>query len=422
MANVLEILEKRGFIDQKTSEEIKKHLDKPIKLYIGFDPTANSLHIGNLIGIVALRWFQMHGHKIYAMTGTATAKIGDPSGKDLERPLLSEELVLENSKAIEDQLKQILDNHEGAKPEFINNNSWFKKINFIDFLRDIGKHFRVNIMLSKESVKTRLNSQDGMSFTEFSYQMLQAYDFCHLQKNEGISLQMGGSDQWGNITAGIELTRKLLQKQVFGLTFPLLTRSDGKKFGKSEKGAIFLSEKLVSPYDFYQYFIRVTDMDVIKLLKMLTFLDIEKIEKIEKQMQEESYIPNTAQKILADEVTKFVHGEENLKIAQETTLLAKPGKSTILDKNTLKVLAKDLKSFKFSKNEIFSLKICDLFLKVNLTSSKSEATKLIKNGGAYLNNKKLSDIAKTISEDDLIAKKYILLAKGKKQKVLIIVE
>jgi tyrosyl-tRNA synthetase len=421
MSDVISELEKREFIDQKTSEDLKKICQKPIKLYIGFDPTASSLHLGNLVGIVAMKWFQKHGHKPIALIGQATARIGDPSGKSQERPFLDEEQINNNSKSIKEQLSSILKN-DGQSPEFINNDDWFQKINYINFLRDIGKYFRVNVMLCKECVKTRLESEEGISYTEFSYQIMQAFDFYHLNKNEDVLLQLGGSDQWGNITAGIELTRKLSNKSVYGMTFPLLTRSDGKKFGKSEKGAIFLSDKLLSPYEFYQYLFRLPDADVIKLMKMLTFMDLEEISKYENLMKQDDYIPNTAQKKLAEEVTRFVHGEKGLEIAKKVTLSAKPGAKTKLDGETLKEIAKDMPNCNLSKKELINEKYCAVITKVGLCASKGEATKLVKNNGAYLNNEKVIDVNLTIEDKHFIDGKYLLFGKGKKQKFLVIVK
>ncbi|NGX44205.1 MAG: Tyrosine--tRNA ligase, partial [Candidatus Anoxychlamydiales bacterium] len=270
MTNVIEVLQKRNFIDQLSDKQLKEIVNKPISCYVGFDPTADSLHIGHLVGVMALSWLKKHGHKAYALIGGATGRIGDPAGKSLERPFLDDKIILKNISSIRTFLEKVL----GKDIQVVNNNNWFEKIKFTDFLRDIGKYFRIGPMLAKESVKLRMESQEGMSFTEFSYQILQSYDFYHLYKHSNITLQIGGSDQWGNITAGIELIRKLTHKTVYGMTFPLLTRADGKKFGKTESGAVWLDEKKLSYFDFYQYLIRVLDTDVIKLLKMLTFLSL----------------------------------------------------------------------------------------------------------------------------------------------------
>ncbi|MBN2478730.1 MAG: tyrosine--tRNA ligase [Parachlamydiales bacterium] len=415
MSNLIEVLEKRGFIDQVSDNKIKHLLENPTSIYVGFDPTADSLHIGNLVGIIALYWFKKFGHNVYALVGGATGRIGDPSGKSLERPFLDDQIISNNIKAIEKQLKFIL----GNDIQVINNNDWFKEINFVDFLRDIGKQFRIGPMLSKESVKLRMESEIGMSFTEFSYQLLQAYDFYYLHKHSNIILQMGGSDQWGNITAGIELIRKLTHKTAYGMTFPLLTRSDGKKFGKSEEGAIWLDKDKLSFYQFYQYFIRLPDSDVIKILKMLTFLDIKDIEALENEMNSSSYESNTVQKILADEVTRIVHKQEGLDIALKVTKTAAPGSETKLDKEALIAISNDMPNANLTIDEIIGVKFVDISVKINLTSSKSEATRLVKNGGAYLNNNKVTDPNLKITQKDLIDDLFLLFGSGKKKKILV---
>ena len=332
MPGVIDVLEQRGFIDAMTSRDLCSRLEKPAKIYVGFDPTASSLHIGNLVGIIALSWMQKFGHTPVIILGGATALIGDPSGKSKERPLLLPEMVEQNRKGIISNFRNVLDFSPSApQPIFLNNYDWFSSISFLDFLRDVGKHFRIGPMLAKESVRARLNSQEGISYTEFSYQALQGYDYYHLHKNHGVCLQMGGSDQWGNITAGVELVRKLDGSEVFGLTFPLLVRSDGKKFGKSEEGAIWLNPELVSPYEFYQYLYRTADADVVQLLRLLTFIDMEEIREYKHLLQRKDAPPNVAQQRLAEEVTRIVHGEEGLALAQRVTKGAAPGAKTDLD-------------------------------------------------------------------------------------------
>jgi tyrosyl-tRNA synthetase len=418
--NVIETLRKRGFIDQITSENLIDATKKPIKVYLGFDPTASSLHLGNLVGIIALSWFQKFGHTPFAIIGGATARIGDPSGKSIERPFLEDKIVENNAFSIGKFLEKILKvNKKGPDPVILNNNDWLKNMTFIDFIRDEGKHFRLSTMLGKESVKLRLASDDGMSFTEFSYQVLQGYDFYHLFTEYGVELQMGGSDQWGNITAGIEFTRKKCGKTIYGLTFPLLTKSDGKKFGKSEEGAIWLDEKMLSYYQFYQYLVKVADADVIRLMKMLTFLDLEEITEIENEMKKPSYVPNTAQKKLAEEVTKFVHGEEGLKVALKVTEGAAPGKEMVLDADNINEIANDMPSKDLSRSEVMNSKFIEISVKTGLVSSKSEATKLIQNGGAYLNNKRLDDSSYVIKQSDIINNKFLILGKGKIKKILV---
>lgn len=418
--NIISHLEKRGFIDQMTSQELKERAAKPLIVYVGFDPTADSLHLGNLVAIMSLCWFLKFGHTPVAIIGGATGRIGDPSGKSIERPFLDDEIIEGNIKAITSFLKKILKAAGGkGEPIVLNNNDWYKNFGFIDFLRDVGKYFRVSSMLSRESVKLRMESEEGISFTEFSYQILQGYDFYHLFMNHGVEVQMGGSDQWGNIISGIEFVKKRTSKTLYGITFPLLTRSDGKKFGKSEGGAIWLDENKLSPYQFYQYLFNVPDADVIKLLKMLTFLEMEEIEEIEKLMQSPTYTPNFAQKRLAEEVTLFVHGKEGLEKALKVTEGAAPGKKTVLDSASLAEIANDMPNVDMSINDVLNNTFTSIVAKAGLVDSKSEAVRLVKNGGGYLNNERVDDPNLVISKNDIIDGKFLLLGKGKKQKVLI---
>lgn len=421
--NVIDCLEDRGFIEAMTSEEIRKVCQHPIKVYIGFDPTADSLHLGNLMGIVALKWFQKFGHTPVVILGGATGRIGDPSGKSHERPLLDATAIGENVQSIRKHFEQILDfKTKNNPPLVLNNDDWFSKIGIVDFLRDIGKHFRINAMLTKDSIRSRLESEEGISYTEFSYLLMQAYDFYHLFRTENVVLQMGGSDQWGNITAGIDLTRKLLGKPAYGLTFPLLTRSDGKKFGKSEEGAVWLAPERCSPFQFYQYLFRVADADVINLLKKLTFLSIDEIREIEKQMHQKDYVPNSAQKRLAEEITRLVHGEEGLRTALKVTEGAAPGKQAQLEASVLMEIAADMPNVSLLKNEVVGAHFADIAVKSGLSTSKGEANRLIKNGGAYLNNARIDDPQMSISSEDLIDGRFLLLGSGKKKKVLIRIE
>lgn len=419
MKNVIELLQERGFIEAITSQELLEQAQKPLKLYIGFDPTSDSLHIGNMVGIMAAAWFQRAGHTPFLVVGGATGMIGDPSGKSVERNLLDEATLQTNLKGIRRSLEAVIRFDGESKAQIINNLDWFKEFSYIGFLREIGKHFRLGTMLSKESVKTRLASEEGLSYTEFSYQLLQAYDFLHLFDNQGVTLQLGGSDQWGNITAGTELVRKMRGATVHGMTFPLLTRSDGKKFGKSEEGTIWLNSDKLPPYDFYQYFIRIPDADVIKLLKMLTFLDLEKIYALEMEMKGTHYVPNTAQKLLAEEVTRIVHGEAGVEAALKITAAARPGAKTTLDSATLAALATEIPNYKMPLQEVLGAKLVDLIVKAGASESKGEVRRLIQNGGVYLNNDKVSDEHFVITEKNLIDQLYLLVALGKKKKVVI---
>lgn len=415
MENIIQCLNKRGFIDAVTSQQLEFFSEKSLKAYIGFDPTADSLHLGNLVGIVALGWLKRFGHDPVVLIGGATAKIGDPSGKMEERPLLDSKKIEEHAISIKSQLEKLL----GNLSLVLNNESWISSFSFIEFLRNVGKHFRLGPMLGKESVRSRLDSEEGMSFTEFSYQILQGYDFYHLYKNHQVTLQIGGSDQWGNITAGIELTRKLTGQSVYGLTFPLLTQSNGKKFGKSESGAIWLDPLKTSPYQFYQYLIRVSDDDVIQLMRMLTFIDIEEIMAFEKAIASGDFVPNSAQKRLASEVTQFVHGKEGLQKALQVSEAIRPGSESTLDLTVLEEISKDMPYSEMTKAEVLDQKYVEVSKNAGLVTSKSESIRLIKNGGAYLNNKKISDPEFIIEENHLIGGRYLLISAGKKKKALI---
>jgi tyrosyl-tRNA synthetase len=420
MANIIDVLKERGFIEALTSEEIRQLTEQPTRIYCGFDPTADSLHLGNLVAIMGLAWFQRFGHTPVAIVGGATGMIGDPSGKTAARQLLDETTLENNLKGIQKNLEAILDfHHMSAKPVILNNFDWYKDFTFIQFLREIGSLFRIGPMLAKDSVKLRLQSEEGMSFTEFSYQILQGYDFLYLMQHHGVTIQLGGSDQWGNITSGTELIRRVLSKQAYGITFPLLTRSDGQKFGKSEKGAIWLSADKLSPYEFYQYLIRVDDADVIKLMRMLTFMEMDEIRRYEKQMHDPNYVPRTAQKRLAEEVTRLVHGPEALQTAIRVTEGIAPGSQTKLDSQMLESLAADMPSCQLPLDKVLNIKLIDLLVEIGLQNSKGEARRLIRNGGVYLNNEKVEDENCVIDDKSLIDKRLMLVSAGKKNKMLV---
>lgn len=418
MKNVLDILEARGFVDAVTSEGFRQAAEhNKLTVYCGFDPTADSLHVGNMIPIMGLAWFQRCGHTPIAIVGGATGMIGDPSERSKERQLLDAAAIDKNLAGIKKNLQSVL----GNDVKLVNNLDWYAGMSCIDFLRHVGKHFRIGSMLAKDSVKSRMQSEEGMSFTEFSYQILQAYDFWHLYKQFGVTVQLGGSDQWGNITAGTELIRRLegSETKAYGVTFPLLTRSDGQKFGKSAEGAIWMSPEKLSPFAFYQYFIRVPDLDVIKMMKLLTFMDLEEIEEIERSMSAPSYVSNTAQKRLAEEVTRIVHGEEGVKRALLATKGAAPGKDTELNAEVLESIAADIPFIELQKTDVIGQKLIDVLVIAGLQPSKGEARRLIKNGGVYLNNQKVDDEAALVQVDDLIEGRLLLLATGKKTKKLV---
>ncbi len=421
MQNLFDVWRARGFIDAVTHEDLSKVMSSPISAYVGIDPTADSLHLGNLVGIVACAWLQRFGHTPVILIGGGTARIGDPSGKNGERPLLPTATIESNVALLRAQCERLL-TEAGRCPRFVNNNDWLSSWKLIDFLRDIGKSFRLGTMLGKESVRSRMQSDEGMSFTEFSYQLLQGYDFHHLFHAEGVVLQLGGSDQWGNITAGVELIRKLSRKAAYGLAHPLMTRSDGAKFGKSEQGAIWLDATKTSPYQFYQYLIQVADADVGHFMRMLTLMDLEEITACEQELATGNFVPYAAQKRLAEEVTRFVHGQEKLELAQRVTQVLAPGADAVLDVEVLREVAHATPSVAVPAHAITACSYAELAVQSKLVKSKSEATRLIKQGGAYLNNTQVKHPSYALQPSDLIGGEYVLIGAGKKKKILIRVE
>ena len=422
MDDIVSYLESRGLIEQMSSDELRDFLKTPRSLYIGIDPTAPSLHLGNLLGLIVLRMFQKFGHRPVVVLGGATAMIGDPSGKDKERPLLSQENIDTNIASIKKCVESCLDQTDPkTAPLVVNNADWYAKISMVDYLRDIGKQFRLGPMLGKDSVRTRLNSPEGMSYTEFSYQLLQGHDFHHLNKEHDVVLQVGGSDQYGNITAGIDYTRRVSRESVFGLVFPLLTRSDGKKFGKSEDGAIWLDRDMQSPFQFYQHILRFPDQDMIPLLKRLTFLSLETISELETRQKSGDVKPFELQKILAEILTEYVHGKDGLDEARKATDAMAIGSSGV-NKEALKAALSSLPKINLSKDDVVGASYLDLLCKSGLLSSKGEARKLIKNNGAYLNRVRVEDIALKVSEDDLFDGQFLLLSSGKKKSLVVQVD
>lgn len=418
--HIIDVLQARGLVDAVTSESLYEAAKKPLKVYCGFDPTGESLHLGNMMAIMGLAWFQRCGHTPVAIVGGATGMIGDPSGKSAERQLLDEATLRRNEIGIKKNIETILKTMPGLpEPIFLNNYDWFKTFSFLHFLRDVGKHFRIGTMLSKDSVRARMESEEGMSFTEFSYQLLQGYDFYHLFNDHGVQVQIGGSDQWGNITAGIDYVRKLTGQSVWGLTWPLLTKSDGQKFGKSEKGAIWLSGDKMSPYEFYQYLFRTSDADVITLLKRLTFIDLGEIREIELQMKDPGYIPNTAQRILAEAITRINHGEDGLKAALHATQGVLSGKEVDLDGDHLRELAKEIPTQTLAKIDVSEQKLIDVIVRAGFSASKGDVRRLIRNGGVWMNNSKIEDENAIVQTCDLIDGQFLLISLGKKHKSLI---
>ena len=424
--NFVEELRWRGMIHDitpGTEEELGKGM---MYAYVGIDPTGDSLHIGHLVSIMILKHFQACGNKPYALVGGATGMIGDPSMKSNERNLLDEQTLAHNVSCIKEQLGRFLDFNSDApnKAELVNNYDWMKDYTFINFTRDIGKLITVNYMMSKDSVKKRLSrdSSEGMSFTEFTYQLLQGYDFLYLFKNHNVKLQLGGADQWGNITTGTELIRRTLGAEAYALTCPLITKADGGKFGKTEKGNIWLDPKRTSPYQFYQFWLNVSDADAEKYIKIFTMLDRETIEAAIAEHNEDPG-QRRLQKLLAKEVTIMVHSEE----AYENALLASRmlfGKSTSeelrkLDEQTFLDVFAGVPTFSIKREELPAQLLELLAVKTGIFPSKGEARKMVQAGGFSLNKDKITDIAYEVSEADVVDGKFILAQKGKKDYYLI---
>ena len=428
--SVIQDLQSRGLIAQTTDIEALDALlnEQKISLYCGFDPTADSLHIGHLLPVLALRRFQQAGHTPIALVGGATGMIGDPSFKAVERSLNSAETVAGWVESIRNQLKPFL-SFEGENAAIMANNAdWFGSMNCLDFLRDIGKHFSVNAMLNKESVKQRIERDDvGISFTEFAYSLLQGYDFAELNKRHGAVLEIGGSDQWGNITAGIDLTRRLNQKQVFGLTLPLVTKSDGTKFGKTEGGAVWLNAKKTSPYQFYQFWLKVADADVYKFLKYFTFLSIEEIDAIEAKDKASGTKPE-AQRILAEEMTHLIHGEAALQAAQRISESLFAEDQSSLTESDFEQLALDgLPAFEVSDD----LNVVEALVKTGLASSNKEARGFVNSKAVLLNGKPAEannpnhaaekpDDAYMLTDEHKRFGKYTIVRRGKRNHALLV--
>lgn len=407
---LIQDLEQRGLIAQTTHlDELNQQLSTPQVVYCGFDPTAGSLHIGHLVPLIMLKRFQNAGHNPIALIGGATGMIGDPSFKATERNLNTEDTVNGWVEQLSGQIRQVMDNQLDAPLKIVNNADWISNINVIQFLRDIGKHFSVNAMINRESVKQRLQRPDqGISFTEFSYALLQAYDFVHLNKEHGCKLQIGGSDQWGNIVSGIDLTRRMNNDNVFGLTLPLITKSDGVKFGKTEGGAVWLDAEKTSPYSFYQFWLNTADDDVYRFLRYYTFLSVEQIEYIEQQDKESSGKPQ-AQRILAEQVTLFVHGEEGLYSAQRITQALFDGDLKTLNRSEISQLALDgLPSYQVESEWDMpaALVACDL------AKSKRIARELISSNAIRINGELAT--GDNLDQQFALFDKYWIVQRGKK--------
>ena len=429
--NFVEELKWRGMLSQimpGTEELLQKEM---VTAYLGTDPTADSLHIGHLCGIMMLSHLQRCGHKPLALVGGATGMIGDPSGKSAERNLLDEETLRHNQECIKKQLAKFLDFESDApnKAELVNNYDWMKGMTFLDFARNIGKHITVNYMMAKESVQQRLNGEarDGLSFTEFTYQLLQGYDFLHLYQTKGCKLQMGGNDQWGNMTTGTELIRRTLgiETEAYALTCPLITKADGGKFGKTESGNVWLDARYTSPYKFYQFWLNVSDDDAARYIKIFTSLSKDEIDQLITEHAEAPHL-RTLQKRLAKEVTIMVHSEEDYNAAVEASdiLFGNATSATLkkLDEDTLLAVFEGVPRFEVAKSVLDEgVKAVDLFVdNAAVFASKGEMRKLVQGGGVSLNKEKLSAFDQVITSADLLDSKYLLVQRGKKNYFLII--
>lgn len=421
MSNLLDDLRARGLVEEVSDEALGELFSRStVSFYTGYDPTASSLQIGNLFAILTMRRLQLAGHRPVIIVGGATGMIGDPSGKNAERNLLSEETIAKNVSCIRAQLEKLLDFDCGKNSAILlNNHDWLGKFSFLDFLRDVGKRFRMGEMLAKESVKKRLNSEVGLSFTEFSYQMLQAYDFLHLYKEHGVKLQLGGGDQWGNITAGIDLIRKCESGSAYGMVIPLVTDANGNKFGKSEGGTVYLDPQMTSPYQMYQYLLNSDDKKVATYLKYFTFLTMDEIAQLEQAITSAPE-QRAAQKTLAAEVVRIVHGAAGLAAAEQATRIFFGEKIANLCDNDLKAIFADVPAVEIARSELaVGINIVDLLARTELYKSKSEARKSVEQNGAYLNNNKIEGIAQIVAEKDLASETALVLRKGKKNYCLV---
>ncbi len=413
---LFETLRWRGFVHQMTHNALPAELEKgPMTLYAGFDPSADSLHIGSLLPILGLAHFQRAGHRPIALIGGGTGLIGDPSGKADERSLLSTEQVAANAEGIRAQLERFIDFDGPRAALMVNNLDWLGPLRLVDFLRDVGKHFSVNAMLAKESVRQRLEDREhGITYTEFSYSLLQAYDFLHLNEHHGCRLQIGGSDQWGNIVAGMDLTRRLRGEDTFGLTFPLITKADGAKFGKSESGNVWLDPARTSPYKFYQFWVNQPDAGTPRYLRCFTFLAQEEIAALEAQLEAEPH-KRAAQRRLAAELTRLVHGAAALDNAVKASKAMFGGELSGLDEATLldvfsEVPSTELPASLLSEGPL----LIDVLVEAGAFSSKGEARRMVQNGGLYLNNARVEADGARLGEGSCLAGGIAVVRKGKK--------
>nr|WP_263312988.1 tyrosine--tRNA ligase [Mammaliicoccus sp. Marseille-Q6498] len=417
MANeLLEDLKWRGLVYQQTDEkEIEDLLNREsIKIYCGADPTADSLHIGHLLPYLTLRRFQNHGHTPIVLVGGGTGMIGDPSGRDEERKLQTDEQVEENVRGIMNQMHKIFDFEGEDAAILVNNKDWLKDIDLISFLRDYAKHVGVNYMLAKDSVKSRL--EKGISYTEFTYMILQAIDFGYLNKNYDCKMQIGGSDQWGNITTGLDLMRRMYgDTEAYGFTIPLVTKADGKKFGKSESGTVWLDRSKTSAYELYQFWINAQDADVIKYLKYFTFLDRAEIERLEKTVEEAPHL-REAQKVLAEEMVGFIHGSEAVEEAKRITESLFKGDIKSLTKSEIEAGFKDVPTVQVSTE---TTTLVDFIIEAGVSPSKRQAREDINNGAIYINGERIQDVNHEITNEDKIEEEFTIVRRGKKKYTMV---
>ncbi len=426
--NFIEELEWRGMI-HTIMPGAKEQLEKEMTTaYVGIDPTADSLHIGHLVSVMILKHFQLCGHRPVALVGGATGMIGDPSGKSQERNLLDEKTLRHNQEAIKRQLAKLLDFESDAPNAavMVNNYDWMKEFSFLDFIRDIGKLITVNYMMAKDSVKKRFNGEgDGMSFTEFTYQLVQGYDFMHLYEAMNCKIQLGGADQWGNITTGTELIRRKLGKEAYAITCPLITKADGTKFGKTESGNVWLDPRYTSPYKFYQFWLNVSDEDAERYIKIFTLLDRETIENLIAEHRQAPHL-RLLQKRLAEEVTVMIHSREEYEKAVEASniLFGNATSEALkhLDEETLLQVFEGVPKFHVEKSALGEAFLDFCAVQTQIFSSKGECRKMVQGGGLSINKEKVTDPARPVTEEDLIDGKYILVQKGKKNYYLVIAE
>ncbi len=424
MEDLIAELKWRGLVQDMIPGTEEQLCKEPTTAYVGFDPTADSLHIGSLIPIIILVHLQKFGHKPVALVGGATGMVGDPSGKSEERNLLSTDVLNHNVEAVKKQLGKFIDFNSGKSnaAEMVNNYDWFKNISFLDFIRDTGKHISINYMMAKESVKKRLEGENGMSFTEFTYQLVQGYDFYWLFKNKNVILQFGGSDQWGNIVTGTELIRRKSGGEAFAFTCPLLTKSDGSKFGKSEKGNVWLDAEKTSPYTFYQFWLNTADADAERFLKIFTFLSEKEINNLVQQHTGNEH-QRTLQKKLAEELTCFVHSKSDYEFAvKASSILFNNDTAQILkelNEEQLLQVMEGVPAIEIEKDKLNDIDIISLLSDSKIFASKGEAKKMLLQGGVFINKEKITDSDEKINTSKLLNNKYLLIQKGKKNYYLL---